>query len=154
VDWNNDKFGKVNMATAPRQPGSSFKPIVYVTGFEDGLITPASILQDVPTTFRSDPHCTISVCFYSPHDYDGRFRGPVTVRRALANSLNVPAVEVMSKVGVEQAVDKAKKFGITTLKDPSNYGLSLVLGAAEVPLVEMTDVYATFANQGMQNPPT
>lgn len=154
VDWYNTKFGKVNMATSPRQPGSSFKPVVYAAAFEQGLITPATLLKDMPVTFRSDPNCKLSICYYAPRDYDNKFRGLVTVRRALANSLNIPSVEVMSKVGIENAIDKAKQFGITTLKSANNYGLSLVLGSAEVPLTQMTGVYATFANEGKYNAPT
>lgn len=142
-DWYDDKFGKVNLATTPRQPGSSFKPIVYVTALENHLITPATILQDRPTVFNNDG------ATYKPLDYDRRFRGPVTVRRALANSLNIPAVEVMSKVGVPATIKTAKNLGITTLSDESRFGLALVLGAGEVPLVEMTNAYAVFANNGM-----
>lgn len=141
-DWYNEQFGKINMAISPRQPGSSFKPIIYSAAFEEGLITPLTILHDSPITYSGN---------YSPRDYDGKFRGSVTVRRALANSLNIPAVEVMSKVGVSDAVSMANRFGITTLNDPSNYGLSLVLGAGEVKLLEQTNVYATFANEGVRN---
>src|ERR1700757_2469152 len=144
-DFSDPKFGQTNMAITPRQPGSSFKPIIYGRALDDKLITPATILHDVKTTFDGG---------YTPHDYDLRYRGDVTVRRALANSLNIPAVEVIDRLGVDNAVDEAQKFGITTLQDPSHYGLSLVLGAAEVPLVQMAGTYATFANQGKYNPPT
>lgn len=147
VDWNNENFGKVNMALVPRQPGSSFKPIVYGTAFEERLITSATILPDVPSTFKIED-CRFN-CLYSPRDYDGKFRGNVLVRRALANSLNVPAVHVMKKVGVSRVLSKAKSLGISSLGDESNYGLSLVLGAGEVPLVEMVNVYASFANDGI-----
>lgn len=145
VDWYNNKFGKVNVATSLRQPGSSFKPIVYAAAFEKQLITPATILNDNPTNFGGN---------YSPKDYDGKFRGPVTARRALANSLNVPAVEVLSKLGVQNAMEMAQRLGITTLKDPSNYGLSLALGSGEVKLIDLTNAYATIANQGIKNPVT
>lgn len=144
-DWNDPKDGKVNMAISPRQPGSSFKPIVYALAFEERVITPATVLQDVKKTFPGN---------YSPKDYDGRFRGPVLVRRALANSLNVPAVEVLQRVGIENMLEEAKRLGITTLGDPSNYGLSLVLGTGMVRLTELTNVYATFANEGRYNPVT
>jgi 1A family penicillin-binding protein len=143
-DWNNPDFGKANMATTPRQPGSSFKPIVYAYALEHHLITPASILNDSKTTFPGN---------YEPHDYDLRYRGPVTVRRALANSLNIPAVQVMNEVGVQNTLATAQDFGITTLTDPTKYGLSLVLGAGEVPLLQMTDAYAVFADNGTYNPP-
>lgn len=149
-DWNDDKFGKVNVATSLRQPGSSFKPIVYMAAMEKGLITPVTILQDSPTTFKMPPGSPP----YSPHDYDGKWRGPVTVRRALDNSLNVPAVEVIEKLGVDNAIDMAERLGISTLGDRGRYNLSLVLGAGEVKLLEITDAYATMANKGIYNQPT
>jgi 1A family penicillin-binding protein len=139
ANWYDPTNGKINMAITPRSVGSSFKPIVYAAGFEQRLITPASILMDVPTTFPVD---------YRPLDYDRKFRGPVTVRRALSNSLNIPAVEVMKRVGLNDALAMAKQLGVTTLSDKSQYGLSLVLGSGEVKLIDLTSVYATFANQG------
>jgi len=144
-DWNYEKFGKVNVALSERQPGSSFKPIVYSAAFEKNLITPATLLQDRSTTYGGN---------YKPRNYDGGFRGAVTVRRALANSLNVPAVEVMNKVGVDDTLEMAERLGITTLNTPSDYGLSLVLGAGEIRLVELTSVYAVFANYGLRTEPT
>ncbi len=144
-DFTDPKFGQTNMAITPRQPGSSFKPIIYGRALDDKLITPATILQDVKTTFDGG---------YTPHDYDLRYRGDVTVRRALANSLNIPAVEVMDKVGPGNGIDQAKKFGIDTLDPNHNYGLSLVLGSGEVPLLEMTDAYAVFADQGVYHKTT
>jgi len=143
-DWTDPDFGQTNMALTPRQPGSSFKPIIYGRAFEDHLITPATILQDVKTTFPGN---------YTPHDYDYGYRGDVTVRRALSNSLNIPAVEVMEKVGIPNGLDEAQKLGITSLT-ANNYGLSLVLGAGEVPLLQMTDAYATFADQGVYHETT
>lgn len=144
-DWYDNKFGKVNVTIMFRQPGSSFKPIIYSRALERRYITPVTTLHDQPTTFEGN---------YKPKDFDGKYRGNVTVRRALSNSLNIPSVEVMSKVGVEDAVATAQRFGLTTIEDPSNYGLSLVLGAGEIKLTEMTNVYATFANHGEQNPIT
>jgi 1A family penicillin-binding protein len=144
-DWFDDTNGKVNMATTPRQPGSSFKPIIYADALEKRIISPASVLKDQPTTFQKT---------YKPENYDKKFRGQVLVRRSLANSLNVPSVEIMQKLGVEEGLEYAKKLGITTLEDPSQYGLSLVLGSGEVPLIEMTNAYATFANGGQKNPIT
>lgn len=146
-DWFNEDFGKFNIATALRQPGSAFKPIVYAAGFEQRVISPATILRDEPTTFTG-PYVQGS---YTPRNYDGRFRGPVLARRALANSLNVPSVEVMSKVGLPEAIQMAQRIGITSLKDPSNYGLSLVLGGREVKPIELTNAYAAFANGGEVN---
>lgn len=144
-NWHDSKFGKVNIAISLRQPGSAFKPIVYASAFERHLITPATILKDQPITYPGN---------YSPKNFDRKFRGQVTVRRALANSLNVPSVQIMSKVDIPDAIEMATRLGITTLDDPSNYGLSLVLGAAEVKPLELTNVYGTFANQGIKNTPT
>ncbi|MCL4440603.1 MAG: transglycosylase domain-containing protein, partial [Firmicutes bacterium] len=143
-NWYDTKDGKVNVATSLRQPGSSFKPVYYSAALDKGLITPVTVLQDVPTTFPGN---------YRPHDYDNKFRGPVTVRRALANSLNVPSVQVLSKLGITPALQQAENLGITTLgTDASKYGLSLGLGAGEVKLLELTDAYATFADNGEYNP--
>ncbi len=142
MDWYNTSFGKVNMATTPRSPGSSFKPIIYAAAFEERLITPATALKDVPTVFQRT---------YRPQNYDRTFRGTVLVRRALANSLNVPAVEVMEKVGISSGLEMARRLGITSLKDPSNYGVSLILGTGEVSLLEMTHAYATFADAGTKH---
>ncbi len=150
-DWYQPNFGKVNVATAPRQPGSTFKPIVYSAAFEKGLITPATILQDIPRSFVDQNSFAPP---YKPQDYDRQFRGPVTARRALANSLNVPSVEVMSKVGVANSLEMAHRLGITTLDNSNYYGLALVLGAGEVKLLDLTNTYATFANNGVKNDPT
>lgn len=144
VSWDDKKFGKVNMAATPRQPGSAFKPIVYLAGFESHQVTPATVLLDIPRMFGTN---------YRPKNYDSRFRGPVSVRYALANSLNVPSVEVMTKVGMDDALGMAKRLGITAFNDSSQYGLSLVLGAGEVSLLELTNVYATFANEGKRHDP-
>lgn len=142
-DWHNDAFGKLNIATTTRQPGSSFKPIVYAAAFEKGLITPATILRDEQTTFAGN---------YRPLDYDRKFRGSVTVRRSLANSLNIPSVAILERLGVSNAILAAQQFGITTIEnDLSLYGLSLVLGTGEVKLLELTNAYATFANKGKKN---
>lgn len=143
-DWSNDIFGKVNIITSKRQPGSSFKPIVYAAAFEKKTITPATVLTDEPTTFEGN---------YKPLDYDRKFRGKVLARRALANSLNIPAVDVMSRIGVPTALNMADRLGISTLSDASQYGLSLVLGSGEVKPLELTEAYATFANEGYKNKP-
>ena len=140
-DWNNEQFGKFNVVFAHRQPGSSIKPIIYTQGFVDGIKT-IDILHDKPTDFNG----------YKPKNYDGRFRGDVTVRRALANSLNIPAVELLQRVGVKNALDLAKAMGITTLSDPARYGLSLVLGGAEVELFELTRAYGVLATGGLMTP--
>lgn len=140
--WYDDEFGKVNVTESERQPGSSFKPIFYAKALEEGIITPATILNDVSTTYPGG---------YKPRNYDGSLRGRVTVRYALANSLNIPAVEVINKVGIKNSLDMAWALGITTLRDPDKYGLSLALGAGEVKLLEMTEAYAVFANYGLRN---
>lgn len=143
MDWSNEQFGKTNMTIIPRQPGSSFKPIVYADALEQEIVTPATILNDNPTTFPGN---------YKPKNYDLSYRGPVTVRRALANSLNIPSVEVMEKVGVSDSLKLAKKLRISTLgQDASQYGLSLVLGTGEIKLLELTNAYAAFANKGVSN---
>jgi penicillin-binding protein 1C len=140
VDWNNQQFGQVNMATTPRQPGSSFKPIYYTYAFDKHLITPATMLDDKQTTFGT----------WTPKDVDGYLNHPVSVRNALAQSMNVPAVEVMQKVTPETAVNLAQQLGIKTINNPEQYGLTLAIGTAEAPLNEMTSAYTALANQGQQ----
>jgi penicillin-binding protein 1A len=139
ADWNNEQWGKVNMVTTPRQPGSSFKPVYYAEALAQGVITPATILADVPTDFNG----------YKPLNASRTFSGNVTVRNALSRSLNIPAVKVMQKLGVNDSVTAAKRMGIN-LNDKTDYGLSLALGSVEVPLLQMTNAYAAFANQGKQ----
>ncbi|MNI29080.1 Penicillin-binding protein 1A [compost metagenome] len=128
------------MATTPRQPGSTFKSIYYADGLARGVITPATILKDEATDFGG----------YTPQNATRMYYGNVTVRSALARSLNIPAVKVMQKVGLDTTVATAKRMGITTLKDGADYGLSLAIGSAEVSLIEMTNAYAAYANQGQQ----
>lgn len=140
ADYNNPDWGKVNMATTARQPGSSFKSIYYSEALAEGVITPATILQDVPTDFNG----------YKPLDADKKFRGSVTVRQAISQSLNIPSVEVLQKLGIDKAVQAANRMGISSIDASKNYGLSLALGAAEAPLTQMTNAYAAFANQGQQ----
>lgn len=145
-NWHDNIFGKVNVVTSLRQPGSSFKPIMYITGFERHILTPATLLHDVPTTYKTP------VGDYRPLDFDRNYRGNVLLRRALANSLNIPAVEAITKVGIEPVLSMASRLGITTLKDASNYGPSLALGSGEVKLIELTHAYAIFASQGVDHP--
>ncbi len=144
-DWNDDKYGKFNIATSLRQPGSSFKPLVYAAALEQRIITPSTLLKDEPTTFPGN---------YKPQNYDKKFRGRVTARRSLANSLNVTSVEVLNKLGVDKALSEARKFGYTTFDESTYYGLSLVLGAGEVQLIEHTNAFATLANKGLRNQTT
>jgi len=129
--------GQVNVTDSARQPGSSFKPIVYATAFK-GKYNPASVLWDVTTDFGN----------YTPHNYNGNNYGPVTIRTALSNSLNVPAVKMLALVGIEKALETAHDLGITTLNDPQRYGLSLVLGGGEVKPVDLTTAYGVFADNG------
>ncbi len=144
-DWFDEENGKINMAIRARQPGSSFKPLVYAKALEDRIITPATQLEDKPVTYPGG---------YKPKNYDGKFRNEVLVRFALANSLNIPVLHVLEQVGIPDVLSFAERMGITTLKSPSSYGLSLALGAAEVPLIEMTSAFGTFANKGKLVKPT
>ncbi len=139
--------GKVNVATRERQPGSSFKPVVYAAAFEKGY-TPDTLLYDVVTTFKNYPQD------YTPQNYTGKTYGLVTIRQALAGSLNIPAVKTLYLTGVERVLDFAERLGYTTLNDRSRFGLSLVLGGGEVTLLEHTAAYAAFAQEGVVRPPT
>jgi 1A family penicillin-binding protein len=154
--FDEDIDGKVNVTVAKRQPGSSFKPFVYAAAFEKGY-TPDTILFDLPTQFaaqcKPDDLTTHDEC-YSPGNYDEVFRGPMTLRDALAQSINVVAVKLLYLVGLDDALDMAKRMGLTTLADKDRYGLTLVLGGGEVTLLEMTGAYAGYANDGVRHPPT
>jgi len=149
--------GNFNVTTAPRQPGSSFKPLVYALAFEKGY-TEKTTLFDVATEFNSS--CSPSAeeqrtnC-YNPSNYDNAFRGPMTLRAGLAESINIIAVKLLYLVGVSDSIKMAQRLGITTLKnDPNIYGLSLVIGGGETTLLDMTSVYGVFANKGNRNPYT
>jgi penicillin-binding protein 1C len=162
VDFYNEAIdGQVNMATTPtRQPGSAIKPITYLAAFERGW-TPATLIWDVPSEFPpsgdpSDPRPP-----YEPVNYDGRYHGPVTLRSALANSYNIPAVKTLQYVGIfdnptipgaDGMVSMAGRLGITSLTR-SDYGLSLTLGGGEISLMELTGAYAVMANGGRRVPP-
>jgi len=130
--------GNVNVTDSLRQPGSSFKPIVYATAFKQSRFSPSFNLFDVTTDFSG----------YTPHNYDGSTHGAVTMRTALANSLNIPAVKTLALAGVDQAVKTAKDLGITSLTQPDKYGLALVLGGAEVRPIEMAGAFSAFGNNG------
>jgi penicillin-binding protein 1C len=161
ADFDNDAIsGQINMSLIPRQPGSAIKPLTYLAAFEKGW-TPSTLVWDVPTEFppSADPFDTNPD--YEPVNYDGRFHGPVTVRSALANSYNIPAVRALQFVGVnddpntpqqEGLVGIARRLGITTLTR-DDYWLALTLGGGEVPLLEMTSAFSALANNGRRLPP-
>ncbi|MBI2038801.1 MAG: penicillin-binding protein [Candidatus Niyogibacteria bacterium] len=151
-----------------RQPGSAFKPFVYATAFKKGY-APETAIFDLPTEFN--PDCDPDVAkqelepedenrpdsqnpCYHPKNYDEVFRGPITFREALAQSINVPAVKVLYLAGLIDSLKTARDLGITTLADPARYGLTLVLGGGEVKLLEMVAAYGVFANDGLRNPVT
>lgn len=145
--------GNFNIATADRQPGSSIKPFVYATAFTKGYL-PNTIVFDVATQFspRCNPNdrSSESPC-YAPNNYNGQFLGPISLRNALAQSLNIPAVKTLYLAGVPNALKLAADMGITTLNDSDRYGLTVVLGGGEVKLVDMTHAYSVFANEGMKS---
>jgi membrane carboxypeptidase/penicillin-binding protein PbpC len=141
--------GQVNVAVSLRQPGSAIKPVLYATAFDDNLISPASVLWDTPVTYT-----LTSGEVYTPLNYDRRYHGPVTVRTALANSYNVPAVELLNQVGVERMLTSARAMGIQSLvRSDDWYGLSLTVGGGEVKLLDLATAYHTIANQGRYIPP-
>jgi 1A family penicillin-binding protein len=137
--------GQVNVAIRDRQPGSSFKPFVYLTAFQKGY-TPETQLWDVDINFSTDDGKT-----YNPKNYDGKNRGPLEMKNALAMSLNVPAVETLYLAGVKDSITTAKSLGITGLNKPDDYGLSLVLGGGEVTLLDHTNAYGTLATGGIHH---
>ncbi len=150
-DEKND--GNFNVALANRQPGSSLKPVMYATAFEKGY-TPSSLIMDVKTDFpTNDPTKPI----YTPVNYDGKFRGPVQIRFALGNSLNIPAVKMLARVGIEEVMKKGYEMGLTnwepTQKNMANVGLSLILGGREVSLLDEVSAYSVFANGGIKQDP-
>ena len=145
--------GNFNATLGLRQPGSTFKPFVYSVLFNKGY-TDRTILWDVPIQFTpscaADNLITDDTC-YSPTNYDDKFRGPMTIRNALAQSINIPAVEASYLAGVPNSIKLAKELGIESLTEPDKYGLSLVLGGGSVTLLEMTAAYSVFANDGVRN---
>ncbi len=145
LDYNNEEIdGQVNVATAERQPGSSFKPYVYLTALEQGL-TPATMIMDVATAFPQ-----ADGAYYRPENYDRQYHGPVSLRNALSRSYNIPAIRIMDQVGVANALRTAHRLGINGLdRGLSYYGLSLVLGGGEVSLLDHTFAYSVLGNAGV-----
>lgn len=146
--------GQFNVTLAKRQPGSTFKPFVYAESFIKGY-TPETVLFDLRTQFSTscppDNETSLGSC-YSPVNYDAKYRGPVTLRNALAQSINVPSVKLLYLAGLKDSINLASDMGISTLGDPGRYGLTLVLGGGEVTLLDMTSAYGVFANEGVKNP--
>jgi penicillin-binding protein 1C len=133
--------GQIDMAIAPRQPGSALKPLLYAAAFERGY-TAATPLLDIPTTFQTDRGP------YAPLNYDRTFHGMVPLRVALASSLNVPAVRTLDAIGVDSLLEIAHRFGLASLAAAETYGLALTLGGGEVRLLELTNSYAALAARG------
>ncbi|HOZ80743.1 MAG TPA: transglycosylase domain-containing protein [Candidatus Woesebacteria bacterium] len=143
--FSNDIDGKYNVTTALRQPGSSIKPLNYAVGIEMGKVTAASVFDDNPTCFavaNQKPYC--------PTNYGGAYHGIQSLRNSLANSLNIPAVKVLKLNGLETFIASVSAMGISTYKDPSQYGLSLTLGGGEVMMTDMATAFGVLANSGLR----
>ena len=140
--------GQVNVAIRERQPGSSFKPYVYLDAFTKGY-SPETMLYDTETNFSTDNGTD-----YTPQNYNGKFNGPLPMKETLAQSLNIPAVKTLYLVGAKDAVTFAKSLGITSLNDPNRYGLSLVLGGGEITLLDHVNAYSTLATGGIRRDKT
>lgn len=152
--------GNYNVALGLRQPGSTFKPFVYATAFEKGYTTETAIF-DTKTQFSTqctpdgktiNPNDNPDKICYTPGEYDNVFEGPMTMRFALAQSRNIPAVKTLYLAGIKDSIKTATDLGITTLNDPNRYGLTLVLGGGEVRLIDLVGAYGVFANDGIKNP--
>lgn len=152
--------GNFNIITAKRQPGSTIKPFIYAAAFNKGY-TPDTVLFDTKTEFSSE--CTPEgkpknpdnpkIKCYSPENYDGIYEGPMTMKTALAQSRNIPAVKTLYLTGIKESISLANDMGIESLNDPNRYGLTLVLGGGEVTPLEITSGYGVFANDGIKNKP-
>ncbi|MFZ2151552.1 MAG: transglycosylase domain-containing protein [Minisyncoccia bacterium] len=160
-DYFDEKIdGKVNVALQGRQPGSAIKPVVYASLFEKGY-TPETVVFDLPTEFNT--YCDAqgnpglgmnkSEC-YMPNNYDNEFRGPISFRHALAQSLNIPAVKALYLTGLNDAISLATQMGIRGLDDKNRLGLTLVLGGGEVSLLDLASAYGVFATEGIKHPTT
>lgn len=146
-DYFDDSIdGQVNVTIRSRQPGSSIKPLVYAALFEKGY-TPSTLLYDVITNFSTNPSDP-----YTPKNYDGAEHGPVTIKKALAGSLNIPAVKAIYLAGINTVIDLAENMGYTTFSERSRFGLALVLGGGEVKMIEHVNAYSAFARDGKMSP--
>ncbi len=159
--FDTKRDGNFNITLAHRQPGSAFKPFVYATAFEKGY-TPDTVVFDVQTQFQTtcttdnapiNPADDPATC-YTPGNYDNVFRGPIKLREALAQSVNIPAIKTLYLAGLSDSLATARRMGITSLADQNRYGLTLVLGGGEVSPLEITSAYGVFANDGIRNPYT
>jgi penicillin-binding protein 1C len=147
-DFNDPNYdGQVNVTMSLRQPGSAIKPITYVTAFKQGY-TPSTLLMDVPTVFPGG----VNLPDYIPVNYDGKYRGPIEVRYALGNSINIAAVKMLAMVGIKNVLETSYDLGLSTLEPTqetlNRVGLSLTLGGGEIRLIELTGAYAAFMNKG------
>lgn len=155
--------GNFNVAVQGlRQPGSAIKPFAYIAAFKKGF-TPETIVFDTPTEFAANnPDCPLAVDFskqeeeknkscFHPKNFDEQFRGPVTLRQALGQSINVPAAKVLYLAGIDNVLKLVKEFGINTLTERSRYGLSLVLGGGEIKLIELVHGYSVLAQDGIRH---
>jgi len=157
--FDKDIDGNFNVSLALRQPGSAIKPFVYAAAIRKGF-TPETIAFDVPTEFSTtcNPDGTAPVGIdpetcYRPENYDGKYHGPISFRNALAQSVNIPAIQVLYLAGLKDSLQLAKDMGLRTLTDVARYGLTLVLGGGEVRLLDLTSGYATFASEGIRRSP-
>ncbi len=141
-DWNHSNFNRATQAQ--RQPGSAFKPFVYAAAIDNGF-RPTDVIVDEPVSFPGGDGK-----LYQPGNYDRKFRGPVTLRYALQQSVNIPAIKLLRKVGTSLVASYARRMGI---KSPLGQNLSLALGSSEVNLLELTSAYGVFANRGIRNDP-
>ena len=142
-DWNESNFNRATQAA--RQPGSSFKPFVYAAAMDNGF-KPSDQIVDEPVTFPGGEGQPA----YEPQNYDMKFRGSITLRYALQESVNIPAIKLLRKVGTSLVASYARRLGI---KSPLGQNLSLALGSSEVNLLELTSAYSVFANRGVRNEP-
>ncbi len=132
-------LGQINGVTAVRSPGSTLKPALYAMAFDEGILTPAMRIPDIPTDFNG----------YEPENFDEKFRGNVTAKYALVNSLNIPAVQLMQQVGPDKFISVLDKAGFTEIsKNKNSLGLSLILGGCGVKLKQLVHLYSAFSHEG------